>query len=215
MASKNPKTMIKTKLMYTSPGSLCMRAQCCEYCVGASSVEYISCLSRLHGIMACPNHVPAAKRDNRAYLHERHLVAMDDFLERFPELSDRKDIKIPRSDGSVTEGGYISAENHDEEPFLRFTEKTQTWHIRVHWTESDAPMMKDIKVADLALSGIDTAPIFKALSDGFYTADVDARKAVMESCNAEERRKAEDAIEPVGAFRVVIPDVGIRYAAVI
>lgn len=201
--------------MYTSPGSLCMRAQCCEYCNNDTSVRYMRCLARLHGIMACSDHVPDAKRDNRAYLHEHHMVAMKDFLERFPELSGRKDFKIPRSDGSVTEGGYICAENHDEEPFVRFTEKSQSWHIRVRWDEPDEPKMKDVKVADLALSGIDVAPILKALGDGFYTGDFDARNAVIESCNPDERRKAENSIAPIGAFRVLIPGEGIRYAAVI
>ena len=212
--TQKPITMSKTKLMYTSPGSLCMRADCCEYCYGASSesVQNITCLARLHGIIACPDHVAAAKRDNNAFLHEHHMVDICDFLKRFPELSDRKDIKIPRSDGSVTEGGYIATKTFDDEPFLRFTE---SWHIRVRWVEPDEPKMKDIKVEDLALSGIDTAPILKALSDGFYSADVDARNAVIESCSSEERRKAEDAIEPVGAFRVIIPGEGIRYASVI
>ena len=206
--------MFKNTLKYTSPGSLSMRTQCCEYCDN-DKVRYITCLARLHGIIACPEHVPSAKRDNRAFLHGRHMVAMKDFLARFPELSDRNDIKIPRSDGSMTEGGYISAENYDEEPFVRFTENSQTWKIRVRWTEPDEPKMKEIKVSDLALSGIDTAPIIKALSDGFYTADVDARNAIIESCSAEERRKAEEAIEPEGAVRVFIPNEGIRYAALI
>ena len=197
--------------MYTSPGSLSMRTQCCEYCDN-DKVRYITCLARLHGIIACSDHVAVAKRDNRAFLHGYHMVAMKDFLERFPELRDRNDIKIPRSDGSTTGGGYISTENYDEEPFVRFTENSQTWKIRVRWTEPDEPKMKDINVSELALSGIDVAPIMKALSDGFYTADVDVRNAIIESCSAEERNKAEESIEPVGAFRVLIPGEGVRYA---
>ena len=162
---------------YLCPISLCMRPHppVCDYCGSADGVEEEHAHHGNHGIQACYNHAANAKRDVRAFLNREKTIPIHDFLECFPELKNRRDIKIPRSDGSITEGGSIMLpDSKYPNLFVRYSSKKGRWCIRVAWSDIYEPeKIRDITIDDLALSGVDTAPMLAALNEGIFKAESD------------------------------------------
>jgi hypothetical protein len=162
---------------YAFPKTLGRHNAKCDYCAAVSTKAY-KADARLHGIYTCGSHVAWATRDICAYLQDLNVVPVEAFLGRFPLLSDSFSIKVPRSDGSITEGAKFSLSSLDE---FRFVRKNHCgdWVVTVAWSVSGEPFLKDIKVTDLALSGIDAEPIIAVLQTGFYKEQHDARNLAM------------------------------------
>jgi len=197
------------------PMSLCMRTATCDYCLAASNGS-LEALAYMHGIKACAAHMGWAARDIAAYFHKHELVNMDDFLARFPLIGDVS-IKVPRSDGSITEGAKVLP---FERTAFRFVRRTATghWVIRVGWATADEPMNKEIKVADLALSGIEVEPIMAVLESGFYKEQYDAHVVAKTasggaglSKEGQEELEAQQRNLGGNVCRVFVPGEGVKY----
>lgn len=162
---------------YAIPMSLVMRTQECTYC-GKMSVVWLTTFSRLHGIKCCEEHVSLGKRDTNACLREEGMVRQRDFLEMYPRLRGMK-LNIPRTNGSITEGGNLSSES-----FQMFSKEGDDWRIPVLFTDPDTKEIlgKTIKITQLEKSGISKEEIVewtKSLNE-FYREDYEAFKAAME-----------------------------------
>lgn len=94
-----------------------MRTAKCDYC-SAESIGARQALTYMHGIKHCAEHLDWTIRDIAAYLHARDLISVEDFLERFPLLSDVS-IKVPRRDGSVTDGAKVLLSDREVFRFVR------------------------------------------------------------------------------------------------
>jgi len=164
-------------MIYAVPTSLVLRNQVCDYC-DKMSERCIITFNRLHGIQACGEHLPLGKRDVNAYFREEGLVRQKDFLEMYPRLSEME-LKVPRTDGSLTPGGNLS-----EESFQVLSKDEGDWRIRVLFRD---PVTKEIlnkmmKVRDLDKSGVSEEEIAawtKSLNE-FYMEDYALHKAVVE-----------------------------------
>jgi len=173
-------------------------------------------LAYLHGIKCCEAHDDMAARDINAYYHARQLVKLEPFLHHFPQLQDLKDIKVPRSDGSVSEGGSFVKSSFEDYRFVRRT-SAGDWMIRVTWAVPDDTMTKDMKVQDLALSGIDVEPIMALLNAGFYKEDYDKQQVAKTTGTLSEEHQAAAVMAPLTekglVHREFVPGMGPMYVA--
>jgi hypothetical protein len=189
---------------YAFPITLNKGSETCDYCAEDDEFTY-QALSRLHGIKACRLHATAASRDVYAYLYSINVIKVEEFITRFPSLGEITSIKVPRSDGSIDTGGNIVLSSYDEFMFVRLTDNGD-WVIRVSWISLNGPKVKDIKVADLALSGIDVTPILEALDAGFYKKQYDLREIAKRRGKGNNETTANQ--EDKGAF---IPVENAKY----
>jgi len=206
---------------YAIPMSLTIRSPECDYC-GAESIGNYPAIHRLHGIKMCAAHQSLAARDVSAYLHTKQVVKVEDFLERFPLLTDLTSIKVPRSDGSVTLGASLMRSNFEESAFVRYSPNGH-WNIRVVWPTPAGEMNKDIKVKDLALSGVDVAPIMAVLEAGFYKEAYDAQEAaIAQGAKVSGEHLAAAVAEVINSApgangvvcRALMPDGRVQYIGV-
>ena len=194
--------------------SLCMRTEKCDYCSAESTHSY-DALTRMHGIKTCAAHDAWAVRDIAAYLHKRNIILVEDFLKRFPQLSGVASIKVPRKNGGITEGAKVSLSEFSEFNFVRLSSSGQ-WVIRVTWVELDEPFSKDIKIADLTLSGIDVRPITAVLETGFYKTQYDAHE-LAKAAGILNMEQAAEVLAHQGSgvvCRAFVPEEGVKYIKV-
>jgi hypothetical protein len=155
-------------ITFAVPKSLVMRTQACDYC-GAPSVRDVMTDHRLHGIRCCAEHHSIAKRDVRAWFREQNIVRQKEFLAIHPKLWDMK-LNIPRTDGTITSGGNLSAEE-----FQFFQKGPEGWRVTVLFTDPvhREIMMKGMRLTHLDKSGISEEEIaaWTQTLDEFYATE--------------------------------------------
>lgn len=171
--------------MYSFAKSLTMRAQVCEYCPKRCH-RSITSVSRLHGIMACEEHIPLATRDVNAWLCEMKYVRQKDFLAVYPELAEMK-FNVPRTDGSTTPGGNISQEGWQ---MLICDPESGDWRLPLLFVcDKDGEIKsKSLKISELGLPAEQLAAWTKTL-DTFYEEDLAAHE------EAEKTGKMQEPME--------------------
>ena len=174
-------------ITYALPKTLVLRMQVCEYC-GKSLVRHVTTYDRLHGIMACAEHVALAERDVRAWMCQEKIVRQRDFLEIHPKLG-KLVINVPRTDGSMSPGGNIS-----QEPWEYIPNYDGEWHVRVLFTDpvKNAILNKTIQIRSLADSGISNEELNLWINtlDSIYAPDLAARQIAMENGSRQGDREA-------------------------
>jgi hypothetical protein len=88
--------------------------------------------------------------------------------------------------------------------------------IRVTWVELDEPFSKDIKIADLTLSGIDVRPITAVLETGFYKTQYDAHE-LAKAAGILNMEQAAEVLAHQGSgvvCRAFVPEEGVKYIKV-
>jgi hypothetical protein len=149
------------------PCTLVMRETKCDYCKKRLGIHYEFCFGIQSGIMVCADHVQWAKRDNAAFLHVRDFVRISTFIERFPDIKDKK-INIPRSDGTITEGGSIKHHRREkddgiQDEFVFLLKHNGEWKIPMQWFDRENTMEKMVSI-DLGLSSTHLSRRWKQVS---------------------------------------------------
>lgn len=181
----------------TSPCSLVMRAARCFYCSNSHVGDELT-LGDAFGIRHCEDHRATAKRDSRAYLHERRIVIVRDaashavlgpFLELF-----HSDTWIRRSGGNLENGWKAPFATADllAEPCKRtlplFVFLEGEWRIKLRLGEELAKAVglsafEEPEVAALNNHAIQeqVGRIRALLEEGIYKADYEAQLGVTPS----------------------------------
>jgi hypothetical protein len=156
--------------------SLVMRDTLCDYC-SKQFTESLCTSYHLHGIRCCEQHIPLGHRDIKAWLRMEKIVRMNDFLEVHPTLDEMK-LNVPRTDGTITEGGNISKES-----FQFLQEIGGEWRLKVLFTCPKDGQIKNkwIPLVDLEKSGIlaEELATWRTTLDGFYKEELEAHVAAM------------------------------------
>ena len=155
------------------------RTPICAYCSGevAQHFGFREYPGEI-GIFSCKEHFSLAKRDWHAELHNSKRLPVAVLLETFPEIK-TENISIPRSDGSITAGGYIVSSDIDGDKSIQKT-NTGKWTIPVYFTNEGELYCRDIFLDDLVHSGmleVDVRRIISALDAGIFKTDYDAYMA--------------------------------------
>lgn len=189
--------------MFATPHSFVMTTQSCDYCESTCD-HYVRCENRLHGIKACNIHRHLASRDVRAWFRANARVKQQDFLAAHPSIKFIR-INVPRTDGSITNGGNLS-----EEPD-QFLEKVEgAWMIRVLFLEPNGEIKaKYIKLQQFNISGVTEEVIQEWLVtlDAFYSEEA----ADNSRARTEGAEKAE--AEFPGIVNIVYNGVSCRAVA--
>jgi hypothetical protein len=127
-----------------------MRSQCCDYC-RAIPVNYIT-IQHLFGIMACDEHKPLAKRDNKAWLGRRGMVKLKDAqknpeLEKFLNVLDsfkESGFHVLRSDGALHKG-WILKRHHEWDPFF-FVKRKGSWLFPAETLDRGEDLTKGVEL---------------------------------------------------------------------
>ena len=155
------------------------REPVCAYCSGkvAKHFGYREYPGEI-GIFSCEEHSPWAKRDWNAELHNSRRLPVAILIETYPEIKTR-DISIPRSDGSITPGGYIISSDVDGDKIVQRS-NVGKWTIPVYFANDGELFCRDVFLDDFILSGIPEANVRKiidALEAGLFKTDYDAHMA--------------------------------------
>ena len=181
--------------------SLVLRDTLCDYCSEQSKYS-IATSYHLHGLKCCEEHKPLAQRDVKAWLRMEKVVRQKDFLAVHPRLTDMK-LSIPRTDGSVTEGGNIS-----QESFQFLQENEGEWRLQVLFTCPKDGQIKNkwIDLAELEKSGISAEELaaWRVTLNAFYTEELDGHVAAMAAGTSKAER------ETAGVRTAVVDGVKCR-----
>ena len=114
----------------------------CDYC-DSEYDRIASALNDLFGIKACDEHFPKAEHDVKVWFHRNKQVPVERVLERF-NLT-KNGIAVLRTDGSITEGGWITESTRDMMRLVIHNEK-EGWMINVSFNTPAGVASKYIKL---------------------------------------------------------------------
>lgn len=157
---------------FVYPRSIVMTTILCDYC-NKEYMTLVRTVNELSGIKACTNHKTLAERHVKAWFHSNNAVPLEDVLKLY-DLPDGK-IRVPRSNGTITQGGSFVKSTYDYGRFVRKDENGE-WIVDVAFNDP-APMNKSIQVKKLVLSEISTDLVnrlLEHLDKGFFKADYEA-----------------------------------------
>ena len=122
----------------------------CDYCEKEYDRLAMS-LNSLTGIKCCYVHLAWGERDVKAWYHTMGLIPVEEVLARYN--LPKKDLVVPRSDGSTSLGGYIIESTNYDMKFVRKDLGSDSWFLDVGFigTLGNA-LQKSLELKSLVLS---------------------------------------------------------------